>query len=217
LPPRLLCPHPAHRWQRELSPPLRPASATRDRPPLVPVNERNAVERANIYFNNMTSLVSDFAQTSADGRPFAGKLYLQRPGKLRFEYKNPGTLDVIADGTSVAVRDRKLATQDLYAIGQTPLKFLLRERIDLSRDLIVKGVVVDDTEVRIQLEDQSTLGGTSRITLIFDPFMETLRRWRIIDAQGGETTITLANIERGRKIDQNLFAINYERVIEDRR
>ena len=58
-----------------------------------------------------------------------GTLYVQRPGRLRFEYARPATLEIIADGTSVAVRDRKLATQDVYFIGQTPLKFLLKERI----------------------------------------------------------------------------------------
>ncbi len=46
----------------------------------------------------------------------------------------------IADGSSVVVRDRKLATQDLYPLSQTPLRFLLADRIDLLRDTNVVGV-----------------------------------------------------------------------------
>jgi outer membrane lipoprotein-sorting protein len=121
-------------------------------------------------------------------------------------------LDVIADGNSVAVRDRKLATQDLYTIGQTPLKFLLSDRIDLTRDLTVTGVSKEGDGARITLEDRSTLGGTSKIVLTFDPSVEGLSQWRVVDPQGFLTTVMLSNVERGRRMDPKLFVINYERM-----
>jgi outer membrane lipoprotein-sorting protein len=120
---------------------------------------------------------------------------------------------VIADGRSVAVRDRKLATQDLYSISQTPLKFLLRERVNLGQDIKITGITSDGNAVRINLEDTSTLGGTSRITLYFDPQVENLNQWRIVDAQGFQTVVVLDKMERGRRIDQDLFKIQYEAVI----
>jgi len=116
---------------------------------------------------------------------------------------------IVADGSSVAVRDRKLATQDLYPIGQTPLKFLVRERIDLARDTKVVGVSADQEEVRLALQDSSTLGGTSKITLFFDPRVETLQQWRIIDPQGFQTTVMLNKTDRTRRVDAALFAIDY--------
>jgi outer membrane lipoprotein-sorting protein len=85
----------------------------------------------------MTTLVAEFTQIGADGRRLGGTLYLQRPGRLRFDYDAPATMQVIADGSNVAVRDRKLATQDLYFIAQTPLKFLLRERVNLGEEVKV--------------------------------------------------------------------------------
>jgi hypothetical protein len=121
-------------------------------------------------------------------------------------------LEVGADGPSVAVRDRKLATQDLYSISQTPLKFLLRDRIDLNRDVKIVDVANDADGVRIAIEDKSTLGGTSKITLFFDPEVKTLARWRIIDPQGFNTSVALSNLER-RHVDAGLFVINYERVL----
>jgi len=123
---------------------------------------------------------------------------------------------VIADGRSVAVRDRKLATQDLYSISQTPLKFLLRERVSLGQDIKITGISNDGDSVRINLEDTSTLGGTSRITLYFDPQIETLNQWRIIDAQGFQTVVVLNKVEKGRRIDQDLFKIQYEQIIGER-
>ena len=171
-----------------------PAATPAAAPGTAPLGEKQIVERANAYFNAITSLVGDFVQVGGDGRKLSGKLYLQRPGKIRFEYDAPATLEVIADGSSVAVRDRKLATQDLYSIGQTPLKFLLRDRIELGRDLKVTEVAPENDAVRVSLEDKSTLGGTSKITLRFDTRANALKAWTIIDAQGYETTVTLSGL-----------------------
>jgi len=178
-----------------------------------PLPNSTVVERANAYFSNLTTLVADFTQVGGDGRRQGGTLYLQRPGKVRFEYDPPAALQVIADGRSVAVRDRKLATQDLYSISQTPLKFLLRERVNLGQDIKITGITNDGNAVRINLEDSSTLGGTSRITLYFDPQVENLNQWRIVDAQGFQTVVVLGKVERGRRIDPDLFKIQYEAII----
>ncbi|MBZ6076996.1 outer-membrane lipoprotein carrier protein LolA [Microvirga puerhi] len=172
-----------------------------------PLSNQEIVARANAYFTGLGSLVADFTQVGGDGRRLGGTLYLQRPGKLRFEYDPPATLEVIADGTSVAVRDKKLNTQDLYFIQQTPLKFLLREQVNLGRDIAVTGISSEPNAVRINLEDSSTLGGTSRIALYFDPEVQTLTQWRITDPQGYQTVVVLNKMNRGRAIDQALFRI----------
>jgi outer membrane lipoprotein-sorting protein len=176
------------------------------------LSNREIVERANAYFTNLTTLVADFTQVGGDGRRQGGTLYLQRPGKVRFEYDSPATLEVIADGSSVAVRDKKLATQDLYSISQTPLKFLLREQVNLGQDIAIRGITSDNDSVRVALEDRSTLGGTSRITLYFDPKIETLTQWRIVDPQGFQTAVILNKTQRGRRMDPDLFKIQYEAI-----
>ncbi|MFD6318872.1 outer membrane lipoprotein carrier protein LolA [Methylorubrum populi] len=169
------------------------------------------VAAANAYFNGFQTLTGGFIQIGADGRRIGGKLTLAKPGRLRFEYDQPSPLEVVADGTSVAVRDRKLGTQDLYFISQTPLKFLLRDKIDLARDLTVTEVTNDPGGVRIALEDRSTLGGTSKIQLFFDGELKTLSQWRITDPQGYLTTVQLSNLQKGKAVDGTLFFINYGR------
>ena len=169
------------------------------------------VAAANAYFNGFQTLTGGFIQIGADGRRIGGKLTLAKPGRLRFEYDQPSPLEVVADGTSVAVRDRKLGTQDLYFISQTPLKFLLHDKIDLARDLTVTEVTNDPGGVRIALEDRSTLGGTSKIQLFFDGELKTLSQWRITDPQGYLTTVQLSNLQKGKAVDGSLFFINYGR------
>jgi outer membrane lipoprotein-sorting protein len=180
--------------------------------PAEPADAATLLAQANAYFNGINTLTGTFMQIGADGRRIGGKLTLAKPGRLRFDYDQPSPLEVVADGTSVAVRDRKLNTQDLYFIAQTPLKFLLREKIDLARDLTVTDVANDPGGVRISLEDRATLGGTSKIQLFFDAEMKTLSQWRITDPQGYVTTVTLSNLQKGKGVDGSLFFINYGRA-----
>jgi outer membrane lipoprotein-sorting protein len=179
----------------------------------VPLGEKVIVEKINAYLNSFQSLQGDFSQTGADGRRYEGKLYLQRPGRLRFEYKPPATIEVVADGSSVSVRDRKLATQDLYLIAQTPLKFLTKDKIDVARDLKVLRTGQTGDVLRIVLEDKATLGGTSRITLHYDQVANALRQWIVLDPQGYETSVSVFNLDTQRRPDSKLFAIDYQRQV----
>lgn len=172
-----------------------------------------AVERANAYLNSASNLIADFVQVGADGRRSEGKLYVRRPGRLRFEYAQPAALEIVADGTSVAIRDRKLATQDMYFINQTPLKFLLKERIDLRRDVKILGVSENKSGVVISIEDKATFGGTSLIKLIFDPKTFALKQWHVTDPQGYETLVSLFNTDLAQVPDSALFRISNERML----
>ena len=170
-----------------------------------------AIKRANAYLNSIGTLVSDFVQTGADGRKIAGKLYLQKPGRLRFDYARPSPLEIIADGTSVAIRNRRLNTQDVYFISQTPLKFLLKSNIDLAKDTKILDVTSSGDSTSIRIEDRATLGGTSRLTLVFKTSDFSLIRWAVNDAQGGDTAVALSNVDLQQKPEASLFRINFER------
>ena len=186
-------------------------AAAPDRPALT---DKAIVEKANAALNSVTSMTADFTQVGADGRKLTGIMYLQRPGKLRFEYQKPSTLEIVSDGSTVLVRDRKLNTADPYPISQTPLKFLLSSRIDLAREAKVTAVAADADGVRVSIEDSTTLGGTSKITLSFDPEITALKRWRVVDPQGFTTTVSLSDIEKNRTIDPRTFMLNYSRPAE---
>jgi len=178
----------------------------------VPLEPQAAVGKANAYFNAASSMIGDFVQISPDGTRSEGKIYVQRPGKLRFEYAPPASLEVVADGLSVAVHDRKTATKDVYFISQTPLKFLLKEQIDLNRDAKVIEVKSEPDSVSILVEDKATFGGTSQIKLIFDPSTFTLKQWQVTDPQGYETLVSLFNIDLSKKPDPRLFQLTEERI-----
>jgi outer membrane lipoprotein-sorting protein len=171
------------------------------------------IEQANAYLNSLTQLTGRFAQIGPDGTRTEGKLYMRRPGKLRFDYDPPSPLEIVADGKSVILRDKRLATQDLYPLGQTPLKFLLADHLDLRRDVAVKSAKLEGDSFVVVIEDRSTFGGTSRVALYFDPKVTSLRRWVVTDPQGYDTTVMLSNLDTSRRPDDKEFVIDYQRVL----
>jgi outer membrane lipoprotein-sorting protein len=168
------------------------------------------LERINRSLNGMTTLVSDFTQVNADGRRRTGKLFMMRPGRLKFEYDRPLQLEVVADGSNVAVLDKKLPQQDIYGINQTPLKFLVRERIDIAKDTKVVSVRRQVNDVVIEVEDSNTVAGKSRIRIVFNATDFMLKQWTITDAQNMSTTVQLSNVDTTRRPDRSLFVINYQ-------
>jgi outer membrane lipoprotein-sorting protein len=177
-------------------------------------NQRALLDRVNAYLSGMQTLVGDFVQVGPDRSRTEGRFYLQKPGRMRFEYNPPSPLELIADGQSVVVRDRKLATQDLYPLSQTPLRFLLAERIDLARDTNLIGVRSDDTFVTVEIEERQTLGGSHRLVLMFGAKDFQLKQWTVTDPQGYDTTVALYNIDTTKKPDPAMFKINYERILQ---
>jgi outer membrane lipoprotein-sorting protein len=186
----------------------RPAPVADDAAPRA-TNPEAMVERVSAYLSNMRTLVGDFVQVGPDGRRTEGQFYVQKPGKVRFEYSPPSRVDVIADGQSVVVRDRKRATQDLYPLSQTPLRFLVADRVDLARDTNLVSVGTDDQFVTVVIEEQQ-LVGTNRLMLKFGAKDFKLRQWTVTDPQGYDTTVAVYNLDAGKKLDPALFQINYE-------
>jgi outer membrane lipoprotein-sorting protein len=174
-------------------------------------NQRALVDRVNVYLMSVQTLTGDFVQVGPDGRRAEGKIFLQKPGRIRFEYNPPSPIELIADGSSLVVRDRALATQDLYPLSQTPLRFLLADRIDLLRETNVTSIAADDTFISVQIEEKHTLGGTHKVLLMFSAKDTQLKQWTVTDPQGYDTTVALYNLDLGKKLDPSLFVINYER------
>lgn len=174
----------------------------------------DALELVEKRLNSTPHLTANFVQVTGDGRRSEGKLFVDRPGKFLFRYTNPPTLEVVANGRVVAIRDQKLKTQDLYPINETPLRFLSRPKISFDRDTKVVGVTQDDKLIQIRIEESNTLGGKSRLMLMFDNTTRDLVQWTVIDPQGFETNVALTEINTSSKPEGRLFVIDETRTIQ---
>jgi outer membrane lipoprotein-sorting protein len=172
-------------------------------------NQKALAAKVSNYLSSLNSLVGNFVQVGPDGSRLTGDFYIQKPGKLRFEYDPPSPIVMIADGSSVAVRDQKLATQDIYPLSQTPLRYLLSDRIDLMRDTNVVSVSADDVFISVTVEEKSPLIGTSRMLLMIGTKDNQLKQWTVTDPQGYDTTVAVYNLDSSKKPDPSLFKIDF--------
>jgi outer membrane lipoprotein-sorting protein len=172
-------------------------------------NQKAQAAKVSSYLSSLQTLVGNFVQVGPDGSKTKGDFYIQKPGKVRFEYEAPSPIAIIADGSSVAVRDRKLATQDIYPLSQTPLRYLLSDRIDLLKDTNVVSVTADDVFVSVTIEEKQALIGTSRLMLMVGAKDGQLKQWTVTDPQGYDTTVAVYNLDTSKKVDPGLFKIDF--------
>jgi outer membrane lipoprotein-sorting protein len=172
-------------------------------------SQKAQAARVSSYLSSLQTLVGNFVQVGPDGSKTKGDFYIQKPGKVRFEYEAPSPIDVIADGSSVAVRDRKLATQDIYPLSQTPLRYLLSDRIDLLKDTNVVSVTADDLFISVTIEEKQPLIGTSRLLLMVGVKDGQLKQWTVTDPQGYDTTTAVYNLDTSKKVDPGMFKIDF--------
>ncbi|RIY02426.1 outer membrane lipoprotein carrier protein LolA [Aureimonas flava] len=168
-----------------------------------------AAQRVADHFSGVKTMKGNFVQFDAAGNQTEGTFFMERPGKIRFDYAG-SPVRVIADGSQVAVNNRKLNTWDLYPLSKTPLKLLLDRRIDLS-SANIQSVKEGPDLTTIVMGDKSIFGN-SRITMMFDPSTLDLRQWTIRDAQGKDTTVMVYNVEEGGAVDNGLFSIPYAQI-----
>jgi outer membrane lipoprotein-sorting protein len=171
--------------------------------------QRAIIQRVNDYLSGTAVLSGNFVQVGPDGRRSQGEFFIQKPGRVRFDYNPPSPIDIVADGQTVVVRDRKLATQDAYPLSQTPLRFLLSNRVDLLRDTNLIAVYADDVFVTVVVEEKAGLVGTSRLMIMFSAKNMQLKQWTVTDPQGYDTTVAVYNLDTTKRPDPNIFRIDY--------
>ncbi|GGG01521.1 MULTISPECIES: outer membrane lipoprotein carrier protein LolA [Rhizobium] len=169
-----------------------------------------AAQKIADHFSSVKTMMGEFVQFGPRGEQTGGKFYIERPGRLRFNFEDPSPLRVISDGKNVVVGNIKLKTWDLYPLSKTPLTLLLADRIDLSNDA-VRGVKEESDLTTIVLGNK-TIFGDSTITMMFDSKTYDLRQWTITDNQGKDTSVMIYNVKTGVSLDEKVFAIDYAEV-----
>ncbi|WP_375625210.1 outer membrane lipoprotein carrier protein LolA [Bartonella sp. MU37NMGALS] len=155
------------------------------------------------HFAAIKTMTGDFIQFSPKGKMSQGTFYLERPGKIRFIYKKM-PLQIIADGQFVGINNRALNTWNFSQLSQTPMKFLLADKIDISSGRLL-AFREDPGAVTIVLRDKTI--GAGKIRMVFDSKGSALRQWTIVDQQNLETTVQIMNVRTDVRFANGMFAL----------
>lgn len=159
------------------------------------------------YLTDLKTVEAAFTQINDDGSISTGRLYLKRPGRMRFEYDPPEKAMVLASGSTVAIFDgRSNMPPETYPLRRTPLSVILEETVDLGRADMVTAHDYDGTTTRVRAQDPEHPEYGS-IDLMFTGDPVELRQWIINDGNGGRTTVILGEMKTGRALGSSLFNI----------
>lgn len=156
------------------------------------------------YMKSITTMSSRFIQVNPDGSYVEGKMYLNRPGRMRFEYDPPVQILLVANGTFFIYVDKELKQVTHVLLSSTPANIILNEDFSLQNKLKVIGYERQNGLVRIEvMEREEPDNGTALLTFTEKPMQ--LKQWTITDAQQNRTSVTLIDPISGEELDSELF------------
>ncbi|MBL8656603.1 MAG: outer-membrane lipoprotein carrier protein LolA [Altererythrobacter sp.] len=187
----------------------------------VPVSAAEGdLDAAVAALRGIGSMTADFTQTDRNGTTIPGKLYLKRPGKIRFEYAPSARMLVVSTGKSLYLIDYEVNQVQRWPIGNSPLGALL----DPSRDVKAYGTLIatqspDVVSVEVRDRKRPEFG---MINLIFlrdatAPGGLRLTNWVALDSQNNRTTVRLSNQSYGAAIPDSKFTFTDPRRTGGRR
>ena len=163
------------------------------------------IARVQAYLNNVKTLHARFLQIAPNGSTSEGQAWLQRPGRMRFQYDPPAPFLLVGGHGLLVFNDSQLRQTSNIPLDQTPLGLLLQDNLKL-----VGGGITVSRVVRLPGQLQVTLARTASpqdgaLTLVFADNPLALRSWTTTDAQRHETRVTLYDAQLGGTFDQSLF------------
>ncbi|HMB13899.1 MAG TPA: outer membrane lipoprotein carrier protein LolA [Roseovarius sp.] len=169
--------------------------------------EKLSLGEISSYLNRLKTAQGEFTQVNEDGSISTGQILLKRPGRVRFEYAPPEEALVVADGDTVGIIDPRSNDGPVgYPLHRTPLKIILANNVDLTRERMVVGHASDGTSTTVRAQDPEHPEYGS-IDLVFTGDPVELRQWVIHDGSGSQTTVILGDLQTGVRLRNDQFEI----------
>ena len=176
-----------------------------------------AVAGLQAWLDGTTRLEATFRQSlisRALGTKTAesGKLYLERPGRIRWDYLEPEkkTALLVGDGTTLYLEeDQQMIRGHLDPSGALFPRLLAgRDRVTEAFDARLVGTPAtgQDNAYRLRLVPRGEAAGLSEVTLVLKPETYAISGAEILDEAGNRTTYVLGSVRRNGKLPDGIFA-----------
>lgn len=171
----------------------------------VKAQKASDIRQIENYLNNLKSLNANFVQMASNGTTSEGRLFIQKPNKIRMEYAAPVSVLIVGNGDYIVFNDKELDQVTNIDYEDIPATMILKDNIKIDgQNLKVTDFVKDagTTSVTLEYTQDSDMGP---ITLVFNNNPFELKQWKVVDPQSVEIALSLYDIEQNQKLDENLF------------
>lgn len=169
------------------------------------------IQQIESYLNNIKTLKASFVQTASNGNTSEGKLYIEKPNKIRMEYDAPVNVLIVGDGDYIVYNDKDLDQITHIDYDDIPASLILSNTIKIDgKKLKITDFYKDSgtTEAVLEYADNKDIGP---ITLIFGNRPFELKQWKITDPQSVQITVSLYNAEKDETLPDNLFKFKQQK------
>lgn len=191
-----------------LAPLVFAATTARAQPRFQPTPQDSAdLTRIETYLDGLRTLKAHFLQVAPNGAISQGTAWLDRPGRMRFQYDAPSPLLLVAGHGLVVFHDKSLNQTTNIPISRTPLGILLADNVHLTGDVTVTGMQRLPGQIQVSLV-RTASPGDGTLTLIFADNPLALRQWTVVDAQRQETLGDALQCRNRRQIRHEVVRIH---------
>ncbi|MDH5379186.1 MAG: outer membrane lipoprotein chaperone LolA [Gammaproteobacteria bacterium] len=164
------------------------------------------------FFDKLVTLQAEFVQKSENGKltgeqTLSGTLYIERPGKFRWDYQKPYKQLIISDGKKVWLYDVDLEQVTIKAldatIGDTPAMLLSSEG-SLKNSFIIKNHPSEEGLDWVKLLPRKQDASFNEIRIGFKN--NQINTMVLVDNLEQITRISFSKIQRNPKLTGNLFS-----------
>lgn len=157
------------------------------------------------YLNSIKTMDARFVQTASNGNTAEGKLYIQKPNKIRMEYDAPTSVLIVGDGDYIVYNDKELDQVTHIDYDDIPASLILANNLKIDGKKVKVSNFYQDagiTTVTLEYKDRGDIGP---ITLTFNNRPFELKQWKIVDPQSVEVTVSLYDAVMDGGLDDSLF------------
>lgn len=165
------------------------------------------------YFSSLKTFQANFEQTVVDSngeqvQHSEGKVWIQKPGRFRWDYRTPYRQLIVADGKRLWTYDEDLQQATVKpvddALSSTPAMLLSGFR-PLSEVMNSEPLDSDDGKRWFSLSPRQSDSAVEKVRLAFDK--DQLVIIEVNDSFGNQTRILFSGILRNRELEPGLFEL----------
>lgn len=177
----------------------------------VPAHAATGIEALNRFLSGLRTLECEFHQTLYDENlkeleQARGLLFLERPDRFRWDYRQPNAQLIVGDGERVWLYDRELDQVTVRkmdaALGSTPA-MILSSKEPVEKNFEVSNLTSEDDLTWVGLKPRQKDAGFVQIRIGFAE--GALRLMELTDNFGQLTRLEFSNLIRNQSIIPDAF------------